>query len=172
MPFSICREIGIDAGHRVPTHGSKCANLHGHRYKIVAECTSTELHDSGEQSDMVLDFGFLKEVMMDRIDKFCDHGMILWCKDPYFGILAGLRVASSAIAEHILSGRVPYWFDEGNRGNPTKLLIVGFIPTAERLAEFWFNQMSGDVEILSNGLATLSKVSVHETPQCVAHYPA
>jgi hypothetical protein len=32
------------------------------------------LHKSGEQAEMVLDFGFLKDAMMDVIDKSIDHG--------------------------------------------------------------------------------------------------
>ena len=34
----LTRRIGIDMGHRVPDHGSKCRNPHGHRYEILATC--------------------------------------------------------------------------------------------------------------------------------------
>ena len=56
----IRRRIEIDAGHRVPHHASKCCNLHGHRYVIEALCNGP-LAEAGEQTGMVLDFGFLKE---------------------------------------------------------------------------------------------------------------
>src|SRR4051812_45172843 len=78
---TIAREIGIDMGHRVTFHGSKCRNLHGHRYTIQATCRGP-LFVEGEQQGMVLDFGFLKEIMMKEIDEPCDHGMALWVDDP------------------------------------------------------------------------------------------
>ena len=59
----ITREIGIDMAHRVTHHGSKCKNIHGHRYTIHA-MVKGPLFESGEQQGMVLDFGFLKEEMM------------------------------------------------------------------------------------------------------------
>ena len=76
----ITREIGIDAGHRVPDHGSKCRNIHGHRYRVLATCEGP-LARVGEQTGMVLDFGFLKEEMMTQIDAPCDHGMIMAASD-------------------------------------------------------------------------------------------
>ena len=81
MAFSITRSIGVDYGHRVMTHGSKCKSIHGHRGTIEVTCTGSSLHQSGEQSEMVLDFGFLKEVMMNVIDKSIDHGFVACIDD-------------------------------------------------------------------------------------------
>ena len=81
MSFTITRRIGIDAGHRIATHGSKCRHLHGHRYTIEATCRATVLRSAGEQTDMVLDFGFLKDEMLRHIDVPCDHGLILSVDD-------------------------------------------------------------------------------------------
>jgi 6-pyruvoyltetrahydropterin/6-carboxytetrahydropterin synthase len=171
MPFSIMREIGIDAGHRVPTHGSKCWNIHGHRYTIQATAVASDLHKEGVQTDMVLDFGFLKTIMMEKIDGPCDHGFIMWyhdflCRD----ILLTSRHNSEAMRmfDDLGFALVP----EDREVNQTKLLIVNFIPTAERLAEFWFRQMVSAVQIASGGLALLAKVEVWETPNCSACYPA
>ena len=79
--FTVTRQIFIDAGHRVLTHGSKCRNLHGHRYMIEAVCEAGRLQEAGEQSDMVLDFGFLKDEMMAVIDAPCDHGFLAHVND-------------------------------------------------------------------------------------------
>jgi 6-pyruvoyltetrahydropterin/6-carboxytetrahydropterin synthase len=76
MAFSITRSIGVDYGHRVMTHGSKCRSIHGHRGTIEVTCAGSALHESGEQAEMVLDFGFLKDAMMNVIDKSIDHGFI------------------------------------------------------------------------------------------------
>ena len=132
--FLITREIGIDAGHRVADHASKCANLHGHRYAIQATC-SGPLAEEGEQHGMVLDFGFLKEEMMLEIDAPCDHGMIL-CRHDEWLIL----------------------FDSA--GPRTKLYVTEFTPTAENLAKHWFERLAPRVTDRSNGLAQLERVRV------------
>jgi len=76
------REIGIDMGHRVPDHGSKCRNLHGHRYKIVATCEGKILdQDGNEENGMVIDFGNVKKYMMDWLDSVFDHGFVVYKND-------------------------------------------------------------------------------------------
>lgn len=143
-PFSITRDIGIDAAHRVPHHASKCCNLHGHRYCIQATVEGW-ISSEGEETGMVMDFGFLKEEMMDVIDGPADHAMIMWNKDP--------------LAEQL-------------RPVCGKLLEVDFVPTAENLAEYWFTKLSSRVEERTQGRAWLKRVRVHETPNCFADYPA
>src|SRR5262245_26860983 len=96
--FEITREIGIDAGHRVTWHGSKCRNLHGHRYTVQA-LGSGPLGGEGEQLGMVLDFGFLKEEMLAEIDAPCDHGMILWIDDPILREFEASRMLDKPLAE-------------------------------------------------------------------------
>jgi 6-pyruvoyltetrahydropterin/6-carboxytetrahydropterin synthase len=58
------------------THGSKNKSIHEHRGTIEVICTGSALHKSGEQSEMVLDFGFLKDAMMNVIDKSIDYGVV------------------------------------------------------------------------------------------------
>ena len=173
--FSISREIQIDAGHRVHTHGSKCANLHGHRYHIEAVCSAVELQEEGEQSAMVLDFGFLKNIMMEYIDKPCDHGMILDVNDPwlhYFleGDLACTHVKTMIFNNGLLCLDDDRHVPDFKISTMGKLYIVDFIPTAEKLAEHWFKRMCNPVHIASNGGAELQQVHVHETPNCIASY--
>ncbi len=143
--FQITREIGIDAGHRVPQHGSKCRSLHGHRYTVQATCRGP-LITGGEQDGMVLDFGFLKEEMMAEIDGPCDHALILWHQDTLVDALLG---------------------QEGC----TKLYLVPFSPTAENLAKHWFGRLAPRVSARSQGAAALVNLRVLETPNCWADYP-
>lgn len=178
--YKITRSIGIDAGHRVPTHGSKCANLHGHRYTIEAVCEATNtLQQEGVQKDMVLDFGFLKDIMMQQIDRLCDHGFILHVEDPWAHKLLHYEdnIERRKMWNEFLSKLRPlapsvtdYYFQHGNRGNPSKVLVVPFIPTAEKLAEFWYYLMRKDVQTQSEGHADLHSVIVHETPNCYATF--
>lgn len=159
----ITREIGIDMGHRVTHHGSKCRNLHGHRYTIQAICKGP-LHTLGPQEGMVLDFGFLKEEMMQTIDAYCDHGMCLWKEDPWLP-----RFVTLSQREVLNHTERDYWFtDDSSFG---KLYVVPFVPTAENLAEHWFSRLRDQILIRSEDRAQLIKVKVWETPNCSAEYP-
>lgn len=170
--YTVTRQIGIDAGHRIPTHGSKCHHLHGHRYTIEATCRADLLQRDGEQTDMVLDFGFLKMEMMEIIDGPCDHGLILALGDaealtmfappgrPAEAWLGGL--ASIVVAEGFCST------SDCRLGQ--KLYVVPFIPTAERLARHWFERLASPVLRRSGGLAELLSVQVWETPNCRADF--
>lgn len=141
--FRITREIGIDAAHRVPTHGSKCRNVHGHRYTIQATCEGS-LKSTGEEAGMVLDFGFLKDEMMATIDGPCDHAAIFWEEDELLPLL---------------------------RDVCSKLQVIPFIPTAENLARYWFELLAPRVVLRSDGHARLVFIKVWETPNCHAVYP-
>ncbi len=168
--YTITRSIGIDMGHRVFTHGSKCANIHGHRYEITAVCRATKLHKEGVQSDMVLDFGFLKGLMIDHIDYTCDHGMCLSVDDPWLDKF--LHHENVTHLKQQLSGikAQPHVLIHGIPGTQTKLVVVPFIPTAERLAEWWFGLMELEVDKCSRGLAQLQSIEVWETPNCSASF--
>ena len=164
--YAISREIGIDAGHRVSTHGSMCANLHGHRYRILAHVVALEVQSQGVQSAMVVDFGFLKELMMARINRVCDHGMIMCVDDPWLARLLSPGVSLPEIKQQLTTAR--FVLVPEVAGEQTRLCIVPFIPTAEKLAEWWFAEMADEVITLSQGLARLDAVEVWETPNCRA----
>ena len=165
------RRIEIDAGHRIMTHGSKCRNLHGHRYVVEAECEARRLHDSGEQTDMVVDFGFLKHEMMRLIDGPCDHGFIAAVADAELLALfapegGGADWLSALQAEVAAQGAAL----TSNTRMGTKLYVVPFQPTAECLAKHWFEVLSEPVARRSDGTARLVAVRVWETPNCMAEY--
>lgn len=162
----ITREIGIDAGHRVTYHGSKCKNLHGHRYTIQATCVGP-LFIEGEQQGMVLDFGFLKDEMMKEIDAPCDHGTILWINDPFTD---EFLYGDEALCEEMRKDVEAIGY-AGCVSKFGKLYIVPFVPTAENLARHWFERLAPRVKARTGDQAELLKVKVYETPNCSAEYP-
>ncbi|PWC91873.1 6-carboxytetrahydropterin synthase [Azospirillum sp. TSO5] len=172
--FTITRQIGIDAGHRIPDHGSKCRHLHGHRYVVEATCRSVDgtLQAAGEENGMVLDFGFLKEEMMEHVDAPCDHGLILSFHDEeVLAMLAPPGIDAGAWLEE-LRGTVRakgYAATEETRLGQ-KLYVIPFPPTAECLARHWYERLGPAVSARSRGKAKLVKVTVWETPNCRADY--
>ena len=171
-PYRITRRIDIDAGHRIMTHGSKCRHIHGHRYGIEAVCEAADLHHDGEQTDMVLDFGFLKEEMLKAIDLPCDHGFIAAMADRE------LLAMFAPAAEDLEPWLAELESEVRDRGEATttqtrlgtKLTVVPFQPTAECLARHWFIKLAEPVHRRSGGAAQLRLVRVFETPNCAAEY--
>ncbi|MBI3418971.1 MAG: 6-carboxytetrahydropterin synthase [Proteobacteria bacterium] len=65
--FTATKHIHVSYGHRIPAHGSVCRSPHGHTGRIEATCAAAQLPAKGEQTDMVVDFGFLQKLMMDVV---------------------------------------------------------------------------------------------------------
>ena len=165
--FSITRRIEIDMAHRIPDHKSKCFNLHGHRYVIEATCTG-HVHIEGEQTGMVMDFGFLKTCMMKAIHDPCDHGMVLHYNDPILDSI--MSIPEDLKLERAKKYRVitpkPGW----------KVLLLEFVPTAENLALVWYTELYQAIRMYHAPLMIeaphLDYLTVWETPNCFARYPA
>lgn len=170
--YRITRRIGIDAGHRIRLHGSKCRHLHGHRYEVEATCAASTLHEGGEQAGMVLDFGFLKDEMMRVIDAPCDHGFIAELADvalletfaPEGRDPAEWRAQLAEAVE-----RDGFALTTDTRLG-TRLYVIAMPPTAEALAKHWFERLAPLVRTRSDGLARLQRLRVWETPNCWAEW--
>lgn len=79
--YEIQLEHTFDTGHRIVGHEGKCANLHGHTYRVELTAVSLQLVEPG----FVVDFGHLKKA----IDGW-DHKLLLWDKDPFFQEFRGI----------------------------------------------------------------------------------
>lgn len=171
--YRITRRIEIDAGHRIRSHGSKCRHLHGHRYAIEASCVALNgVQDAGEQSGMVLDFGFLKQAMLELIDVGCDHGLIVDIADE---ALLTMFMPEGAQPQQWLAGLKAQVAENGycltvDTRLQSKLYIIAAPPTAECLAQHWFERLAPEVMRLSNGQASLQRLRVWETPNCYADF--
>lgn len=71
MPYTILKDFGFAAGHRIPDHPGKCRNLHGHNYRTRVFLRADRLDALG----MVYDFSRLKALMNEVVGPF-DHAII------------------------------------------------------------------------------------------------
>jgi len=141
----ITKQIGIDMGHRVTNHKSKCKNLHGHRYEIEVGVDDKVISRLGASDEgMVIDFSDLKQIMMEELDEKFDHGFCIWKEDPLINIFKN-------------------WKD----GIELKIIIVPFIPTAENLAKCWYELLKPR---LKEKNIKIHHVKIWETPSSTATY--
>lgn len=70
----------ISCGHRVHGHESKCADFHGHNYRVHFTISAEALDSVGR----VLDFSVMKSVLCEWLEQNWDHKFLLWNMDPHW----------------------------------------------------------------------------------------
>lgn len=153
--MQITKEIRVHAGHCVTSQQDKngkpgkCSQaIHGHTYRIVATIDGEPVIDNLPNGGMIIDYGDLKQAMMDIIYDEADHACYLWENDP--GVHA-FRAFANAPGK-----------------NPKKHIVTSFIPTAENLAAYWFKLLENHLEMKYH--IKLQSLQVYETPTSSAIY--
>jgi 6-pyruvoyltetrahydropterin/6-carboxytetrahydropterin synthase len=140
----ITRRFDFDAGHRIPSHGSECRHLHGHRYAIEVTVSGEIIAAPGDvEQGMVADFGQIKALIKRHVVDEWDHAFLAYAADE--PVLAFLR----SIAGH-------------------KTVIFDAPPTAECLAAKAFGILNGAIRQEYGGRVRLEQVRIYETPNCWA----
>lgn len=109
-------EQSFDAAHFLKGYQGKCSNIHGHRWRVVAQIRSERLSDQPQTRGMVVDFSDLKASLKAICDRY-DHCLIYES--------GSLRSQTVRVLE-----------EEGFR-----LEEVPFRPTAEHLAQHIYEWM-------------------------------
>lgn len=144
--ITITKEVEFDAGHRVPSHGSKCRNPHGHRYRVRIACKGTIIEELGAPDDgMLVDFGDLKGILLERVHDVLDHSFIFYAGDD------DMRKALATDAD---------W----------SIVEFPYVPTAENIARWAWEQLHEVIAGRFRGNLWLHEVAVWETPTSVAYF--
>ena len=107
----------FDSAHFLSGYQGKCANIHGHRWKIEAVVESSELISDGTKRGMIIDFGDFKHEVRALANSF-DHALIY---------------EKGSLRETTLAALVEENF---------RLIEVAFRPTAEDFARYFFGLLS------------------------------
>lgn len=126
----------ISCGHRVVGHHSKCKYLHGHNYRIHFTIQARRLNELG----MVLDFGVIKELFCEWLERNWDHRFLIHTDDPMKEALLSL--------------------------DPESIRVVSFNPTAENMANYLLSELGP--RLLKGRDCELIRVVVEETRKCSA----
>jgi 6-pyruvoyltetrahydropterin/6-carboxytetrahydropterin synthase len=111
-------EQSFDSAHFLKGYQGKCHNLHGHRWRVVAEICGESLAADPQTRGMLVDFGELKEALKALCDRL-DHSFIYES-----GSLRPATVAALAEEEF-------------------RLIEVPFRPTAEEFARYFYEHLQG-----------------------------
>lgn len=112
--YQLTTEASFDSAHFLFGYQGKCANLHGHRWRILAEIEQETLCESGQLRGMLVDFGNFKRDLKALADSF-DHTFIIESGSLKDTTLAALQEEHFAIVE------------------------VPFRPTAEQFARYFYD---------------------------------
>ncbi|MBP5318260.1 MAG: 6-carboxytetrahydropterin synthase [Paludibacteraceae bacterium] len=74
--FVIKNEIQFDTAHYLSGYLGKCANIHGHRYRLIVKIAQDALHTEGHLRGMVEDFSHIKKVLKE-VEEHFDHKLLV-----------------------------------------------------------------------------------------------
>jgi 6-pyruvoyltetrahydropterin/6-carboxytetrahydropterin synthase len=121
--------------------------LHGHRYRWEAEVEGETVTESGVSDEgMVIDFGHINQILTEHVHDVIDHAFVVWKGD---------EITLKALKE---------------MGPEHQTVIVSFIPTAENLAKWAFEQVSPYIKSAYGNSMKLVAMNVWETPKSCATY--
>ncbi len=142
MVTIIRRYVETDTGHRVPNHKSKCRHMHGHRYRFEAEIEGDVVDVEGvSEQGMLIDFSDVSQILNEHIHDIIDHAFVVYDKDEVL-----LEMFKSLPPAH-------------------RIVKVPFIPTAENLAKWAFEQVSPHIKTAYGNKLRLTAMHVRETPK-------
>jgi len=78
------KRLSFCCAHRLLGHEDKCANLHGHNYRVEIDCCTG---DSLDSIGRIIDFSVIKERLGGWLDRNWDHAVLLNEIDPLVSIL-------------------------------------------------------------------------------------
>lgn len=140
----ITRRLEFDAGHRIPSHDSRCKHLHGHRYALEVTLSGNIISAEGApEQGMVMDFAAVKRVALRHLVDAWDHAFLVCRGDEK--IVAFLNT----IPDH-------------------KTVLFDAPPTAEHLAVVAFRVLDKAYQDTYGNNLKLERVRVYETPNCWA----
>jgi 6-pyruvoyltetrahydropterin/6-carboxytetrahydropterin synthase len=94
---SVCKIFTFDSAHQLIGHSGKCANVHGHTYKLEVVLKAPVIAEEGASDEgFVMDFSRLKSIVKEHILSRLDHAFLAAGNEP---VLESLQNTGSKIAK-------------------------------------------------------------------------
>ena len=121
--------------------------MHGHRYRFEAEIEGDIVQESGvSEEGMLMDFSDVSAILMTYVHDVVDHAFVVYEGD------AEARKACEVM------------------GDDHRTVVVPFIPTAENLARWAFEQVEPHIVSVYGNRLKLIAMHVRETPKSIASW--
>jgi 6-pyruvoyltetrahydropterin/6-carboxytetrahydropterin synthase len=116
--------------------------MHGHRYRFEAEIEGDIVTESGvSEEGMLIDFSDVSAILKQYVHDVVDHAFVVFSGDEKG------RAACAAM------------------GDEHRTVVVPFIPTAENLAKWAFEQVEPHIKTSYGNRLKLVAMHVRETPK-------
>lgn len=136
--YTLQTSASFDSAHFLKGYEGKCSNIHGHRWTVEVTVASEEVKKEGQIRGMVVDFKNLKKDL-NRLADELDHSLI---------------IEEGSLKEKTREALLEEEF---------RIVEVSFRPTAENLAEYFYDAMEEEGY-------QIVLVKVYETPNNCAGY--
>ena len=114
MQIRLTKQFSFQMAHALDGYDGKCANLHGHNYRLEVTLEGTPLDDSTSPKDgMMVDFGDIRRIVEAAVIEPFDHALVLSSASPF------------------------------NIGLPTKTVVLPLPPTSENLLLHFVRLLDG-----------------------------
>ncbi len=121
--------------------------MHGHRYRFEAEIEGDVVETSGvSEEGMLMDFSDISAILTREVHDVVDHAFVVYRGD---------KTARRALEF---------------MGDEHRTVVVDFIPTAENLAKWAFEQVEPHIVSTYGNKLKLVAMHVWETPKSVASW--
>lgn len=110
-------EQSFDSAHFLAGYNGKCANIHGHRWRVVVSIKSSSLLKDEQNNGMVIDFADLKNDLKQITDSL-DHTLI---------------IETNSLSSNLYQALINENF---------KIISLPFRPTAENLARYIYELLA------------------------------
>lgn len=139
----VTKTFTFDMGHALFGYDGPCKDIHGHTYHLSVTVLGFPIQETGNPKDgMVVDFGYIKKEVNEKIlDKF-DHALVLNAALPD-QIKAGVNEATS------------------------KVVYVDFQPSCENLLLHFKNELEA---VFQEKGWNLISMKLYETPTSFAEW--
>ncbi len=74
--YELRTDAFFDSAHFLADYCGKCENLHGHRWRLEVAIGAEALQNTGDERDMVCDFGAFKHAVRTLADEY-DHTFLV-----------------------------------------------------------------------------------------------
>ena len=121
--------------------------MHGHRYRFEAEIEGDTVQTSGvSEEGMLMDFSDVSSILIEHVHDVIDHAFVVY---------EGDKLAREACER---------------MGPEHRTVVVPFIPTAENLAKWAFDQVEPHITSTYGNALKLVAMHVRETPKSIASW--